>query len=487
MITLILIAIATFLFCVYFNHKFSYWSRKGIKGPKALPFVGTLLEESKLNPNEIEHKFLKEYGPVFGTYLGTFPIFNTSRVEDIKMVLSDIQTFPNTATLTFNDKYLKRSMFFKNSMKWKTARQAQTHYFTGKKLRDLFPHFDKVTENLLDNIANIRKETGTDDIEIKSIALCYSLDTISKILFSIDIDSYKERDSPYVRNSLKVADINKYQSALLTILPTKISGLLGLCLFNIKPLEKVGDYFKTLIKERRKSGIKYNDLIESIQDAVDSGKAPLDENEVIGNVLLSFFAGIEPVGNAFLKSIGYLSKNKHAQDKLYEEIVKEFSDEITYEKITQAPYLDAVFNETIRLGNGFLHITRSCAKDVNLNGYNLEKGTEIRLVNYIAQMPSDEFGDPKSFNPDRFLKKNAEKTENETNENGKSLNWFQPFGFGAKMCLGMRLAQIEIKYMLVKLLQNYEILKADNPREGSMSFRGFLSSKELYVKLKKRV
>lgn len=81
--------------------------------------------------------------------------------------------------------------------------------------------------------------------------------------------------------------------------------------------------------------------------------------------MLSFFAGIEPTSNASLAALKFLSENKRVQDKLYEEIVEEFSDEITYEKLTQAPYLDAVFNETIRLGNGFLHVSRTCAKVSN--------------------------------------------------------------------------------------------------------------------------
>lgn len=71
---------------------------------------------------------------------------------------------------------------------------------------------------------------------------------------------------------------------MLTILPVKISNLLGLCLFDIKPLDKLGDYFKTLIRERRKSGIKYNDLLETLCDAVDNGKVKLTENEIIGKI-----------------------------------------------------------------------------------------------------------------------------------------------------------------------------------------------------------
>lgn len=53
-------------------------------------------------------------------------------------------------------------------------------------------------------------------------------------------------------------------------------------MFNFKPLDALGDHLKNLIKDRRMSGIKYNDLIETLYDAVDNGKAKLTENEIIG-------------------------------------------------------------------------------------------------------------------------------------------------------------------------------------------------------------
>ena len=50
-----------------------------------------------------------------------------------------------------------------------------------------------------------------------------------------------------------------------------------------------------MIKDRRRNGIKYNDLTELLQDAVDDHKVKLTENEIIGNILTAFFAGVEAV------------------------------------------------------------------------------------------------------------------------------------------------------------------------------------------------
>ena len=59
--------------------------------------------------------------------------------------------------------------------------------------------------------------------------------------------------------------------------------------------------------------------------------------------------------------IYFLSENPKVQQKLYDEVMKKFSDEITYEEIMQNEYLDAIFNETIRLGANFLLLSRYAA------------------------------------------------------------------------------------------------------------------------------
>ena len=65
----------------YYQHKFSYWSKRGVKGPKAFPILGTLLAESNLPANELEKKFYKDYGHVFGTYYNTRPVNAFDKLE----------------------------------------------------------------------------------------------------------------------------------------------------------------------------------------------------------------------------------------------------------------------------------------------------------------------------------------------------------------------------------------------------------------------
>ena len=62
-----------------------------------------------------------------------------------------------------------------------------------------------------------------------------------------------------------------------------------------------------------------------------------------------------------------------------------------------------------------------------MGDYEIEKGTEIILITYMSHLSSDNYEDPRTFNPNRFLK------DSDINK-GDSL--FMSFGLGPKACLG---------------------------------------------------
>lgn len=91
-------------------------------------------------------------------------------------------------------------------------------------------------------------------------------------------------------------------------------------------------------------------------------------------------------------------------------------------------------------------------------------------------MASDTWNDTWTFNPNRFMK------NSDANQN----NLFIPFGLGHKQCLGMRLALLEVKFLVVNLLKKYEFCRPTTPRHTFNYFRGFLNVNSLSVALKER-
>ena len=92
----------------------------------------------------------------------------------------------------------------------------------------------------------------------------------------------------------------------------------------------------------------------------------------------------------------------------------------------QNEYLDAVVQETLRLGANFLLLTRYAAVNTKIGDIPIDKGTEIRLLTHAGHNAFDRWNDARTFKPERFLK-NADANQD---------NFFIPFGLGPKQCLG---------------------------------------------------
>lgn len=173
--------------------RFGYWKRRGINGPKPLPFFGTMLEENFSGCGlALEKRYLDRYGPVFGTYSGMRPAFNTSVPEHIKQVLNDPDTFNQTDSFEIHDNYIRHSIFFKNGAPWKKDRTAMSHHFTSAKLRSLIDHFKGVTNNFLNNVEELNQQNDNAKINVKPLLKCYGIDVISAFIFGIDCNSWKD-------------------------------------------------------------------------------------------------------------------------------------------------------------------------------------------------------------------------------------------------------------------------------------------------------
>lgn len=169
------------------------------------------------------------------------------------------------------------------------------------------------------------------------------------------------------------------------------------------------------------------------------------------------------------------------KDQLYDEIKKEFSEEITYEKLTENAFLDSFIQESLRLGQSILAMDKVAAKDVVLEKGNikLDKGTTIFLITYLNNVDEKYFPEPEKFIPTRFIDKSS--------NNPNNIQMALPFSAGNRMCVGNRFAMLTMKYLVVKVLLHYDLYKPSNYKVEEISRRRFcIIKKELLVGFKKR-
>ena len=83
-------------------------------------------------------------------------------------------------------------------------------------------------------------------------------------------------------------------------------------------------------------------------------------------------------------------------------------------------------------------------------GYEFEPGTTLSCCTYLSHQRADIYPEPKQFRPERFLERQFAPYE------------YYPFGGGNRRCIGMALAQFEIKLVLATILSQLQLSLVNN-------------------------
>ena len=191
-------------------------------------------------------------------------------------------------------------------------------------------------------------------------------------------------------------------------------------------------------------------------------------------------AGYETASTALAYATHVLATHPEEQKKLQEEIDSCLSDDHTlnYETLNKMEYLDWFIRETLRMYPITpIIVNRECSEETNLPKIgSISPGTKIILDMYSLHYDNDLWGpvDTKIFHPDRFRRKRH------------PLAWVA-FGAGPRHCIGMKFALAEIKFTLIRLLQNYNVLSSPLANEDlELVELVTIAPKQLKIRLERR-
>lgn len=147
-----------------------------------------------------------------------------------------------------------------------------------------------------------------------------------------------------------------------------------------------------------------------------------------------------------------LSINEDIQKKVREEVrkaTKKHDGKISYDSISEMPYLEQCINETLRKYPVVTALQRCSIQDYKIPDTDiiLPKGTAISIPVYGINWDEDIYPNPSKFDPDRFSPEETQKRHPFTQLG---------FGEGPRICIGMRFGIVEMKLGLAKILLRYK-------------------------------
>lgn len=180
----------------------------------------------------------------------------------------------------------------------------------------------------------------------------------------------------------------------------------------------------------------------------------LDKRDVITFIIDALLAGLHTTSYTTAFLLYQLAINKTIQDSVRGEVKKHLScDEIkTDDSIDKLGMLKYCLKETMRLHPVSIGTGRLIQNNLVLNGYEIPEGTMVITQNQVASLDVNTYSEPNEFKPDRWIHyRSCPKNER------PSAFATLPFGFGARFCIGQRIAELQIKLFVARLLQNFLI------------------------------
>ncbi|XP_014227712.1 probable cytochrome P450 49a1 [Trichogramma pretiosum] len=168
-----------------------------------------------------------------------------------------------------------------------------------------------------------------------------------------------------------------------------------------------------------------------------------------------FLVGIDTTSNSVGSVLYQLALHPEKQQLLHEElnrVLPEGGGPLEPRHLDQLKYLKACVRETQRMypvviGNG-----RCTQKDTVICGYQVPKGVHVVFQHWVISNSERYFPKASSFIPERWIGQGS-------TEAPPARHAFAslPFGYGRRMCIGRRFAELEILILLSKIFKKYKV------------------------------
>ncbi len=302
-------------------------------------------------------------------------------------------------------------------------RRLVSRAFTPRRVRELAPTVERLTETYLD-AALARADGGSFDW-IADVAGRIPMDVIS------DMMGVPEADRAEVRR-------------LSDLLVHREDGLRDVPAVGIEASMKLFEYYAGMLAERRRR--PSDDLTSALLNAEDeSGR--MTDSEITAFLFLMVVAGNETTTKLLGNSLFHLSRHP---DQLAEVLAD-----------PEGGLVDAWVEETLRYDASTQYVARLVTEPLTRHGVTAPIGSKLLLALGAANHDERVFTDPDRFDVHRSA-----------DELGDHLS----FGGGRHFCLGANLARLEARLVLRALVRRARHLKVDHEaavRFYSANVRGF--------------
>ena len=357
------------------------------------------------------------------------------------------------------DPIFGKNVFSLKGDRWREMRNTLSPSFTTNKMKFMFDLVSKCSQEFVNYLYDHPEFSSM--IEVKDAFTRYTNDVIATVAFGIDVNSLKHRDNEfytYGKDATNFSGVFRVLKFLLFRISPRMTRMVGIRFLSNSTSEFFWSVINETVKTRDERGIVRQDMIHLLMQARDDEKHQITIEDIVAQAFIFFLAGFDTSSTAMCHAIYLLALNQDVQARLRDEVdryLEEENGKISYESLSKMKYMDMVISETLRLYPPSLLTDRTCVKKLELppardgyDGMTINPGENVWIPIFAIHRDPKYFPDPEKFDPERF---------SDENKNNIVPYTYIPFGLGPRQCIGNRFALMEVKLLMVHLLQKFVI------------------------------
>ena len=390
------------------------------------------------NPISTMQESMSRFNGTYTVNMGMMRIIATQNPGLIDHVLkSNHRNYQKSEIQTdYLGKFIGKGLLTANGDYWLKQRRLIQPGFHTDKIKALYSNIKNTVDNFLSTLP-----TGIVDV--------YPL--MHKLAFDIVINSLFTIDVPAAQRKQLADFISDVQDYVIREVRNphkrwwfRLSGELK---SNLDKAAGARNVIRDLIRQRKMDQHRHDDLLDMLLDAryEDTGE-PMNEQQVIDEILILLIAGHETTANALSWTLYLLAHHRDEQRK-----ARQSSTSLELQQIVRNEVLNNVISESMRLYPPAWISDRVALEDDEYGDFFIPKGTVIVIFYYGLHRDAGAWSDALSFKPSRFSKDNARDIK----------KIYYPFGSGPRLCIGNNFAMAEMAIFLQSFVEMFEVEPGD--------------------------
>jgi cytochrome P450 len=217
-----------------------------------------------------------------------------------------------------------------------------------------------------------------------------------------------------------------------------------------REVRRIDRFVYRLIEERRASGVDTGDLLSMLLRAQDEDGGGMTDGQLRDELMTIFLAGHETTAVALTWAWVLLAQNPEAEAALHAEL-----DEVlaggrapSLADLPRLRWAEWVVKESMRLYPPAWAVGREAARECEVGGFRVRKGTQVIAYQWVVQRDPRWFKDPLAFRPERWGEESISKLPRYA---------YFPFGGGPRLCIGNYFATMEAVLLLATIASRFRL------------------------------